>query len=113
MFVSKFIMLSLRSKFDLTPKDITGMVFKVYHAEISYKTAWSALGKVLSKIPRDWEISYATLPQYLQSVKDSEPGIVYKNITIDNPHSGEVSLHYKKRAYLQGIFATDFALQKI
>lgn len=62
---------SLMSRFDLTPKDIIRMIGEVYHVEISDNTARFALAKSLSKVFEDWEISYATLPRYLQYVKDS------------------------------------------
>lgn len=52
---------------------------------------WSTLAKAFSKIFGDWEISYATLVQYLQSVKDSNLGSVYK-IIVDNPQSDGIAL---------------------
>lgn len=85
-FVSRFVMPSLKRKFDLTPKDIIGMVYEVYHVTISYKKIMSTLAKALAKIFGDWEESYTAFPQYLQYMKDANPNMMYK-ITVDNPLS--------------------------
>lgn len=67
------------------------MVHEVYNIEIYSKMTWSTLDKALSKIFGYWDISNSIFLQYLQSIKDSNPRLMYK-ITINNLHLDGSSL---------------------
>jgi len=75
-FVCNVILPILRKKLDMTPGYIIGHIETKYHIIISYYKAWNARTKTLTKIFRDWESSYETLPQYLEALKANNPGTV-------------------------------------
>jgi len=59
--------------------DVGNIIAKIndkFHITIAYSKAWHAKTKALSKIFGDWELSYETLPQYLEAFKNSNPDTI-------------------------------------
>ncbi|XP_020242978.1 uncharacterized protein LOC109821202 [Asparagus officinalis] len=80
-YIARLIMPKLRKKLDLTPDNIIEKVLDTKFIKISYIKAWNARRIAMTKIFGDWDKSYATLAQYLDAIKRSNPGSEYKLIT--------------------------------
>jgi len=75
-FVCNVIMPMMRDNLDLILENIIAKINNKFHITITYSNAWHARTKALSKIFGDWKLSYATLPQYLEAIKNSNTCIV-------------------------------------
>ena len=75
-FVCNVVMPIVRSSLDLTPSNIIEKFRTKFCITIPYSKAWNARAKTLSKIFKNWELSYETLPQYLDEIKRSISGTV-------------------------------------
>jgi len=70
-FIRNVILPLVRKQLDMLPDFIINYIKNKYHISITYNKIWNVRTKALTKIFRDWESSYETLPQYLDVLKAS------------------------------------------
>ncbi|XP_020272656.1 uncharacterized protein LOC109847831 [Asparagus officinalis] len=80
-YIARLIMPKLKKQLELRPNNTIDRVLHTKFVETSYSKAWNARRFAMIKIFGDWEKSYATLHQYLDAIKRSNPGSEYKLIT--------------------------------
>ncbi|XP_020254128.1 uncharacterized protein LOC109831204 [Asparagus officinalis] len=80
-YIARLIMPKLKKKLELRSDNIIERVLDTKFIEILYNKVWNARRIAMTKIIGDSEKSYATLPQYLDTIKRSNPGSEYKLIT--------------------------------
>ena len=64
--------------------------------KVSYRKAWKAKQKALTKEYGDWDDSYDLLPRWLERMIQCTPGSVYKLDTTEYVFNNQVDLRFRK-----------------